>query len=557
MGFLGKLNSLLTLDESNMMQNKDLVPMPVSRRKWGLWAFIWYWGITSLCAVTWSAGSSLLSLGLNGNNAMGIVVVANLIITAAAVLNGMYGARYHIGYSVYQRVVFGIRGSVLGVLMRCILSVVWFASEAWLGGLCVNVILSSWSESYLNWENTLPDSVPMTSQELVGFVLYLILSIPFLVIHPEYIDYLLAVASFAIFFMGIGMTAWAVHHNDGHYGSLMGAKMDLSSSELGWAWLYGLSSWYSSLTAGIANQGDFSRYNKSVKGSAWGILLGMNLTGFIVPLFGLITASALYEKDGVYYWMPNDVCLKWLQDDYSAGSRAAAFFCGLALVISQFGMNCVGNGISGAMDLSSLWPKYINIRRGAIIIMILSWPTQPWLFYNSDSVFLTVMSSFSIFITPLIAVFVCDFFLVRRGVIKLSDCYINSKESIYWFNNGFNWRSVISFLVGVAPGLPGLMNAANPSIKINAGATHFFQGSFIFQFFISLAVHLILNMLFKVEVGEQDAVDYFGTYKPLECVRYKVIPHSSLEKPEDVIGMEMEKTPSGKEVMSVVSSKNQ
>ncbi|VEU22225.1 DEKNAAC103249 [Brettanomyces naardenensis] len=556
MSFFSKLDDFFALDESNTMKNKDLVPMPLFRRKWGMMAYIWYWGISAMCAVTWSGGSSLLSLGLNGNHAMGIVVVANVFISIAAILNGYYGAKYHIGFSVFQRVIFGIRGSAFGVLIRSILSVVWFASESWLGGLCVNVVLSSWSRSYLNWENTFPDSVPMTNQQLCGFVVYLAITVPFLAVRPEYLDYLLAAATFAIFFMGIGITSWAVHVNGGKYGSLMNSPIDLSSSEMAWAWIYGLSSWYSSLTAGIANQADFSRFNKSPKGSSWGIFLGTNLTGFIVPLFGIISASALYEKYGVYYWMPNDICIKWLQDSYDAKSRAAAFFCGLSLVISQLGINCVGNCISGAMDISSLCPRYINIRRGSILVLLLSWPTQPWLFYNSDSIFLTVLSSFSVFVTPLIAIYVCDFYVIRRCQLKLSDCFLDSTDSIYWFDGGFNWRSFVSFLVGVAPGLPGLINAANPSITIDSGALHFFQGSFIFQFLITFAIHLILNLIFKVNVGQGDEIDIYDTFKPNECARYNISPYRRNEG-ADVSDFGREKDSTNPEKLVVVSSETE
>lgn len=101
MGFLKSLNDFIVLDESNSMQNKDIVPIPINRRRWKYFGYISYWGINSLCAVTWSAGSSLLSIGLNGSQTMGIVVVANLLISAAAILNSMYGSEYHIGYSVF------------------------------------------------------------------------------------------------------------------------------------------------------------------------------------------------------------------------------------------------------------------------------------------------------------------------------------------------------------------------------------------------------------------------------------------------------------------------
>lgn len=522
----------IRLDQSDGMKNKDLVPMPPSRRSWGIMAYIWYWGMCSLCASTWSQGSSLEALGLNGNHSMGIVVIANVIISIVSVVCGYFGARYHIGYSVFQRVIFGVRGSCLGVLIRSILSVVWCASQAWLGGLCVNVVICSWSKSYLEWENTFPDSVPMTNQELCGFVIYMGITIPTILSKPEKLDWLLAAGSICVFFMGIGITCWAVHENDGHYGSLMSAEMTLSSSDLGWAWIYALSIWYSSLTAGISNQCDYSRFNKSPVLSSLGIMIGNQVLGFVIPLLGILSASAIYEQRQEYYWMPNDICMMWLEDNYSPKARAGAFFCGLALVVSQLGINSVGNAISGGMDLASLFPRYINIRRGAIICLLLSWPTQPWLFYNADSVFLTVMSSFSVFVTPLIAVFICDFYVVRKRIIKLTDCYINSKDSIYWFELGVNWRSIASLLIGMAPGLPGLINAANPSISLNTGGMRLYQGSFIFQFLVGFTAHYLINLVFKVKVGEEDSIDYFGTYTAEECKRYKIAPQST-EKADD------------------------
>lgn len=518
-----------------MMQNKDLVPIPVKRRKWGFPAYVWYWGMNSLCVVTWSAGSSLLALGVNGSHAMGIIVIANLLISLAAAGNGYYAGKYHIGFSVFQKVIFGTKGYVIGVLLRAILSVVWFADEAWLGGLCINVIIASWSKRYLNWKNTFPDSVPMTSQELCGFVIYLILTLPLLCIRPEYLDSLLAIGTFAIFFMGIGITVWAVHANAGSYGSLMSENVELSSSKLGWAWVYGISTWYSSLTSGIANQGDFSRYNKSPKGSTWGIILGTNITGFLVPLFGILSASSLYEKYGTYYWMPNDICMRWLQDNYNAKSRAAAFFSGLALVASQMGVNTVGNCISGSMDLASLAPQFINIRRGSFVVLLLAWVCQPWTYFDSDSIFIVVMSSFSVFLTPLIAVYICDFYVVRKCQLKISDCYVSTSKSSYWYNWGFNFRSIISFLIGVAPGLPGLINAANSNLTITEGAMHFYQGSCIFQFAISFACHYFINRVWKVDIEEQDDTDFFDTFTAEECSKLNMIPYTEDGKHTHII----------------------
>lgn len=52
--------------------------------------------------------------------------------------------------------------------------------------------------------------------------------------------------------------------------------------------------------------------------------------------------------------------------------RAAVFFAGLSLALSQLAINTVLNAVSTGMDIAGLWPRFINIRRGAYILAIVS-----------------------------------------------------------------------------------------------------------------------------------------------------------------------------------------
>lgn len=122
------------------------------------------------------------------------------------------------------------------------------------------------------------------------------------------------------------------------------------------------------------------------------------------------------------------------------------------------------------------------------------------------------------------ALFITDFFLVRKGVIRLSDCYKLDSSSVYWYWHGFNFRGFIAFCVGFAPALPGLINATTPDIKISEGAVHFYWGSFIFQFAVTSACYYILCFIFKVEVGEVDSQDIYRTFKPNEREKYGIAP---------------------------------
>ncbi|SGZ48806.1 CIC11C00000000728 [Sungouiella intermedia] len=514
------------------LSNKDIIPMGPSRRIWGIWSYVFYWSISNVIISTWSGASSLLSIGLSVGETMGIILIGNIFIASLALLNAAPGGYFHIGYTICQRVVFGIRGSLIGIAMRTILSVVWFGSQAYLGSQCLNCVFSSWSKSYLNMKNTLPESVHMTSQDLIGFACFQVISIPLLFIRPERFRKPMIGATLITFFAMLGITIWAVHINGGN-GPLMHSSQPMSSSARGWAWIYGICSWYGSLSSGVANQSDFTRFSKRPWDSFWGTWFALVVVGSLIPLMGLSSASALLEYYGEEYWMPNSIIMKWLTEDYSAKSRAAAFFCGTIFTISQLVFNTMGNGYAGGMDMSGMLPKYINIRRGAVITALLSWVVQPWDFYNTSSTFVVVMTSFSVFMSPIIGIITSDFWIIRRKHIQLSHLYTSDPDGTYWYYYGFNLRSLFVWFVAFAPGLPGLIHGARPSISINDGINNFYKGSAVFEFAISFSLNVLLSYIWPYKnPRESDKADYFDSYTLEECHKLNLIPFSQLSDDE-------------------------
>lgn len=80
--------------------------------------------------------------------------------------------------------------------------------------------------------------------------------------------------------------------------------------------------------------------------------------------------------------------------------RAAVFFAGVGLVICQLAINTIDNAFSAGMDLAGLLPKYLNIRRGAYISLILSIAMCPWQLLASAGTFISVMGAYSVFLGP-------------------------------------------------------------------------------------------------------------------------------------------------------------
>jgi nucleobase:cation symporter-1, NCS1 family len=99
---------------------------------------------------------------------------------------------------------------------------------------------------------------------------------------------------------------------------------------------------------------------------------------------------------------PPNLVQKWLDTDYNATSRAAAFFAGCGLVVCQLAINCIDNAFSTGMDMAGLIPSLINIRRGAYVGLALSVAMCPWELLSSAATFISVLSAYSVFLGPMV-----------------------------------------------------------------------------------------------------------------------------------------------------------
>lgn len=492
--------------ELTVLQNPDLEPMGSNRRIWGFWSFFGYWGIPNITIWTWSTGSALLGLGLSLGQVMGAVTIGNVIICIYTCLNSNPGLKYHIGYTVVQRMIFGIYGSAIGIIIRILLSIIFYGAQSWLGGLCVVVMLSSLSENFMNLPNTFNDSVNMTTRDFLGFLIFQVLQVGFYLVKPEKMNVGINISCFVTTLAFVSILISCLVKNGGTGSINMHFKN--TEEQQGWMWLYAITIWYGALSPTITNQCDYSRFGTGYKRTYLGIIVSIMLTGTFVPLASLLVASATLELYHKPIWLPTDLSLVWLSGDYSSGARAANFFLGLAFTCSQLMFNIVANGFAGGMDLAGILPKYINIKRGAIITAILSWCVQPWNFYNTSSIFMSVMSSFGVITTPIIAISICDFLVVRKSRLPVTELYSTQSDGVFYFTKGINLRSVIVWLISIAPGIPGLINSASPLTNFPELLSNFFYGLAIFSFIIPFGLYYALCLKWPfINPTDEDAGD--------------------------------------------------
>lgn len=90
----------------------------------------------SINTTAWTAGSTLLSLGLSAPQAIGCMVGVALISALVAVLAGWPGSHLYLGFTVLSRASWGMRGGFWPVLNRIVTACVWMGIQAYWGGQC-------------------------------------------------------------------------------------------------------------------------------------------------------------------------------------------------------------------------------------------------------------------------------------------------------------------------------------------------------------------------------------------------------------------------------------
>lgn len=187
-------------------------------------------------------------------------IIGKVIIALVAIFNGHVGAKWHIGFPVISRYIWGPYGSYLAIIQRIILSIVWFSVQSWTGGICVAVILSAIFPSFQNIRDVFPENSSLETKQFVGWILFNVAMIPVIYIQPHKIKRPLLVFNIIASTTLIAMMVWSLARAGGGGPLLSQGNAKLSSSELGWSMNSGVTTVIGSIAVGLTNANDYTRF---------------------------------------------------------------------------------------------------------------------------------------------------------------------------------------------------------------------------------------------------------------------------------------------------------
>ncbi|KAL2795075.1 permease for cytosine/purines, uracil, thiamine, allantoin-domain-containing protein [Aspergillus keveii] len=478
-----------------MLTNHDLQPVEPDRRRWRWYNFVTFWIADSLNINTWMISSSMIVDGLSWWQSWICVWVGYFLAACFVCLTGRIGAVYHISFPVVCRSSFGVWGSLWPVLNRTVMAIIWYGVQGFIGGQCVTLMIRAIWPSYNTIPNGIPESSGVTTRDFVSFFIFWLLSLPALWFPVHQLRHLFTAKSIYSPIAAIAFFAWSISRANG-LGPIVHQSHTAHGSTLAWAVVKALMSCMGNFAALIMNDPDFSRFARKPKDALWAQLftipIGFGITSFI----GIIASSSsavIFGGDAI--WNPLDLLGRFLEGASSA-ERFGIFVIALGFAVAQLGTNISANSVSAGTDMTALLPRYINIRRGSYICAAAGLAMCPWHLVSDSNQFTTYLSAYSIFLSAIAGVMICDYYLVRKGYLIVRDLYSGDKHSAYHFYHGFSWQAYASYLSGILINIVGFAGAVGRDVPV--GAQYIYNVNYISGFIVSFVVYYTLTRFFPL-----------------------------------------------------------
>jgi len=417
--------------------NESLAPVPAERRTWGVYNYASLWVAMSVCIPTYMLASGLIAGGMNWWQAIGTILLGNVIVLIPMLLNAHAGTKYGIPFPVFVRASFGVRGANLPAILRALVACGWFGIQTWIGGQAVHALLA------VIW----PGSASLAGGVWFCFFGFWLLNMVVVWRGIETIRLLEGIS--APFMLGVGLLLlWWITTRAGGFGPVLSAKGKFQSgAEFFRFFVPSLTAMVGFWATVALNIPDFTRFAKSQKAQVAGQSLGLPLAMTLYSFIGVAVTSASAILFGEPIWDPVILIGRF----HHPGIALVAL---LAILLATLNTNVAANVVSPSNDFSNLNPRRISFRTGGLITGVIGVLMMPWrLLSDFGSYIFGWLVGYSGLLGPIAGIMIADYFVVRRKELRVDDLY--RRGGIYEYRNGVNPRALVSLAAGIMVALAG------------------------------------------------------------------------------------------------------
>jgi len=473
---------------SDALTNPDLAPVGAAHRTWNWWHYCALWIGMSVCIPTYTLASGLIDTGMSWSQAMWTIFLGNTIVLVPMLMNAHAGARYGVPFPVFARASFGVLGANVPALLRALVACGWFGIQTWFGGTALYQLTKQLWPGVAALPAILPAGIGLTTGEAIGFLVFWALNLWFILKGTESIKWLESMSAPFLIAVGLALLAWA-YVKAGGFGPILSQPSKFTTDA------QYLNAFFPSLTAMVGfwatlslNIVDFTRYARSQRDQVVGQALGLPPTMTLYAFIGVAvtSATAVIFPGGGVVWDPVELLGR-------IGGPFTVLLSMVALSIATLTTNLAANVVAPANDFSNAAPRLISFRTGGLITAFVGILMMPWkLLATSQGYIFTWLIGYSALLGPIGGILIADYFLLRGRELDVDDLY--RRGGRYEYRGGWNPAALVALVVGVAPCVPGFLNAAFP--QAFPAVAPFWKGIYSYAWFagfgLASVVYLVL-----------------------------------------------------------------
>ena len=115
---------------------------------------------------------------------------------------------------------------------------------------------------------------------------------------------------------------------------------------------------------------------------------------------------------------------------------------------------------------------------------------------STSNNFTTYLSAYSVFLSSIAGVMICDYYFVRKGYYEIRQLYSAQKTSPYFFAFGLHWRGYIAYICGILINIVGFVGAVGKPVP--NGARYIYNLNFFCGFLIAASIYWLLCYFFPI-----------------------------------------------------------
>jgi len=445
-------SGLVELKVTAPHDHPDLHPTPISQRTIGSFSYTVIILSMAITASIFFLGWLSQILGLSLIQSLVAAIIGNAVVALIMTLNGWVGVKYGIPFPIQLRSSFGVKGSIVPLVVRAIVSIFWYGVDGYIAAWAITA-------SAMLVAGVPPDIIVSESLRYAPITFIIYLAVVGLVGYKriagiKYLD-LIAGPLLIVFFTWFVIYLYTEPALPKNPIPVYEGKVGWLSTEF-FLMVAVQTAWWSTIALNVS---DICRYNRSFRTLYYGHTLGLIVPQVVGTLLGFIATSL---TGGIY--SPIDIIAKY-------SPTPVLGLLGLVFAFLATASTNVTGDVPAATN-AIIRVARIGWERAVVAATVLAWLViGPYsIIYWKASLdvanyLLLYNWYYSMWLGPIAGVMVVDYWILRRRHLIAEELY--NHRGIYSYYRGVNIAGIAAFIMSIL--IEYIISAAQGSIRVYFG----------------------------------------------------------------------------------------